>query len=72
MVIMFINDAAAGVGPENQPELVGRSYAGGFQTGWFRTFFLSGEVRVVSRTLSGLLLVGACVRPRKRKRRTNR
>ena len=35
----------------------GRSYAGGFQTAGFRLF--SGKVRIVSRTLSGLFLIGA-------------
>ena len=39
---------------------------GGFQTGGFPTF--SGKVQIVSRTLSGLSLVGALDRPRKRKR----
>ena len=42
---------------------------GGFQTRVFPTF--SGKVQIVSRTLSGLFLVGALNRPRKRKR-TNR
>ena len=42
---------------------------GGFQTGGFPTF--SGKVQIVSRTLSGLFLVGAVNRLRKRKR-TNR
>ena len=41
---------------------------GGFQTGGFP---FSGKVRIVSRTLSGLFLVGAVNRPRKRQR-TNR
>ena len=39
---------------------------GGFQTRVFPTFF--GKVQIVSRTLSGLFLVGALNRPRKRKR----
>ena len=39
---------------------------GGFQTGGFPIF--SGKVRIVSRTLSGLFLLGAANRPRKRKR----
>ena len=43
---------------------------GGFQTGGFPTFF-SGKVQIVSRTLSGLFLVGALNRLWKRKR-TNR
>ena len=38
---------------------------GGFQTGGFPLF--SGKVQIVSRTLSGLFLVGAVDRPRKRK-----
>ena len=42
---------------------------GGFQTVGFPTF--SGKVQIVSQTLSGLFLVGAVNRPRKRKR-TNR
>ena len=42
---------------------------GGFQTRVFPTFL--GKVQIVSRTLSGLFLVGALNRPRKRKR-TNR
>ena len=42
---------------------------GGFQTRVFPTF--SGKVQIVSRTLSGLVFVGALNRPRKRKR-TNR
>ena len=42
---------------------------GGFQTGGFPTFL--GKVQIVSRTLSGLFLIGAVNRPRKRKR-TNR
>ena len=42
---------------------------GGFLTGGFPTF--SGKVQIVSRTLSGLFLVGAVNRPRKRER-TNR
>ena len=42
---------------------------GGFQTRGFPTFL--GKVQIVSRTLSGLFLVGALNRPRKRKR-TNR
>ena len=40
---------------------------GGFQTRVFPTD-LSGKVQIVSRTLSGLFLVGALNRPRKRKR----
>ena len=47
----------------------GVSKPGGFQTGGFPTF--SRKVQIVSRTLSGLFLVGAVNRPRKRKR-TNR
>ena len=44
---------------------------GGFQTGAFPLF--SGKVQIVSRTLSGLFLVGALKRPRFRKRKgTNR
>ena len=43
---------------------------GGFQTGGFPIFFWD-KVRIVSRTLSGLFLVGAVNRPRKRNR-TNR
>ena len=39
---------------------------GGFQPGCFPLF--SGKVQIVSRTLSGLFLVGALNRPRKRKR----
>ena len=42
---------------------------GGFQTRVFPTFLR--KVQIVSRTLSGLFLVGALNRPRKRKR-TNR
>ena len=48
----------------------GEAKPGGFQTRVFPTD-LSGKVQIVSRTLSGLFLVGALNRPRKRKR-TNR
>ena len=48
---------------------LGEAKPGGFQTRGFPTFF--GKVQIVSRTLSGLFLVGALNRPRKRKR-TNR
>ena len=44
---------------------LGEAKLGGFQTGGFPTFF--GKVQIVSRTLSGLFLVGALNRPRKRK-----
>ena len=44
---------------------------GGFQARVFPVFFFSGKVQIVSRTLSGLFLVCALNRPRKRKR-TNR
>ena len=49
--------------------LLGEAKPGGFQTRVFPTFL--GKVQIVSRTLSGLFLVGALNRPRKRKR-TNR
>ena len=48
---------------------LGEAQPGGFQTGGFPLF--SGKVQIVSQTLSGLFLVGAVHRPRKRKR-TNR
>ena len=48
---------------------LGEAKPGGFQTGGFPTFL--GKVQIVSQTLSGLFLVGAVNRPRKRKR-TNR
>ena len=43
-----------------------RSSAGGFPN-WGISPFFSGKVQIVSRTLSGLFLVGAFNRPRKRK-----
>ena len=48
---------------------LGEAKPGCFQTGGFPLF--SGTVLIVSQTLSGLFLVGAVDRPRKRKR-TNR
>ena len=50
-----------------QPVLLREAQPGGFQTGGFPTD-LSGKVQIVSRTLSGLFLVGALNRPRKRER----
>ena len=55
--------------PEHLPLILREAKPGGFQTRVFPIF--SGKVQIVSRTLSGLFLVGALKRPRKRKR-TNR
>ena len=52
--------------PFNVP-YVERSKTRGFPKGGVSHFF-SGEVLIVSRTLSGLFLVGAVTRPKKRKR----
>ena len=58
-----------GCPPLRCPLLLREAKPGGFQTGGFPTFL--GKVQIVSRTLSGLFLVRALNRPRKRKR-TNR
>ena len=49
--------------------VLGEAKPGGFQTGGFP--LVSGKVQIVSRTLSGLFLIGALNRPRKGKK-TNR
>ena len=56
-------------GEELEEPFLREAKPGGFQTGGFPLF--SGKVQILSRTLSGLFLVGALTRPRKRKR-TNR
>ena len=57
--------------PEIRLEVLREAKPGGFQTGGFPTFFFGKGPGIVPRTLSGLFLLGAVNRPRKRKR-TNR